>query len=122
MGAGAGAGFGARVAVCGTTPVGTGDGDALPRLSHDGMDRLGADSGADNAESSGLEPGVGVKAFLGSPPIIASNSNVFLFLAPGGRPLPRLTGAASLAGGGPRCAGRRLDAPCGCAGASFPSG
>ena len=95
----AGAGFGARVAVCGTTPVGTGDGDARPRLSHDGMDRLGADSGADNAESSGLEPGVGVKAFLGSPPIIASNSSVFLFLAPGGRPLPRLTGAASLAGG-----------------------
>ena len=52
--AGAGAGFGVRVAVCGTTPVGTGDGDARPRLSHDGIDRLGADSGADNAESSGL--------------------------------------------------------------------
>ena len=51
----------------------------------------------------------------------ASMSSVFLFLAPGGRPLLRFTGAAS-PGAGPRCAGRRLDAPCGCAGASFPSG
>ena len=92
-------------------------GGVASRLSHEGAGN-GAESGVESVAGGRFGWGVQVSP-LRRPS--ASMSSVFLFLAPGGRPLLRFTGAAS-PGAGPRCAGRRLDAPCGCAGASFPSG